>query len=354
MIDTMTKYQAEHLLGLTGTYTHAQFNKAYRKQVKLNHPDLGGDPDKMVQINNAKSYIEGLFNKTKAKTITCDVHEYTSTYDTTAYEDVYDTEYTPGWSAAYENSRKTSEERINEAAKRAARNQAYDVINDQVKTSYGWVSAHDNPDWVYNVGVPFEYAQTDNQFVWEKLNAEAEEYARKYYAEKEAAEKAATGNMPETDPMEYFKPESTVTNTNEALRGLFDWMAGRQYIRNVDNAPGWWSVLNWICGKFCWRIAFLLVCMIKAWGIAVASADPNVIMPASDSFTLIGLFFLCAAELPGLITNPIRWAMRKVLNNALNNWASSKGMVVDWDNGTIGVAADAGAGAGAGGNADVA
>lgn len=66
MTSKMTKYVAEKVLGLTGTYTYKDFQKAYRTAVKTNHPDAGGNTDAMVEINAAKDYLEDFFEDKNA------------------------------------------------------------------------------------------------------------------------------------------------------------------------------------------------------------------------------------------------------------------------------------------------
>lgn len=71
MANDMTKYKAEQLLGLTGSYDFKAYTKAYRAAVKENHPDMGGSEDKMIEINAAKEYLATYFEDDKDAVITC-------------------------------------------------------------------------------------------------------------------------------------------------------------------------------------------------------------------------------------------------------------------------------------------
>lgn len=57
----MTKYKAEQLLGLDQVYSVNDLNANYRQAVRDNHPDAGGDAEKMVEINAAKDYLSSFF-----------------------------------------------------------------------------------------------------------------------------------------------------------------------------------------------------------------------------------------------------------------------------------------------------
>ena len=54
----MSREEAKHILGLTKTSpTVREIQQAYRKKAKENHPDKGGNPETMKQINNAKDTL---------------------------------------------------------------------------------------------------------------------------------------------------------------------------------------------------------------------------------------------------------------------------------------------------------
>lgn len=67
--DTMTKYRAERILGLDQTYSVNDLNAAYREAVRINHPDSGGDTDKMIELNAAKEYLDGFFEADRKRRI---------------------------------------------------------------------------------------------------------------------------------------------------------------------------------------------------------------------------------------------------------------------------------------------
>lgn len=75
MADTMTKYKAEQVLGLSGSYDFKVYTKAYRAAVKKNHPDMGGSPEKMIEVNAAKEYLATYFEDDKSAVITCSVSD---------------------------------------------------------------------------------------------------------------------------------------------------------------------------------------------------------------------------------------------------------------------------------------
>ena len=53
----MDKYTAAKLLNVNIDGSPEDFKKAYRKQALINHPDKGGDPEKIVKINAAWSIL---------------------------------------------------------------------------------------------------------------------------------------------------------------------------------------------------------------------------------------------------------------------------------------------------------
>lgn len=59
----MSKTEAEIVLGLSevSSYSYKEFNDAYRRAVKIHHPDAGGSNASMVRVNTAKKTIGALF-----------------------------------------------------------------------------------------------------------------------------------------------------------------------------------------------------------------------------------------------------------------------------------------------------
>lgn len=70
MASKMTKRQAETILALPEAYTYQDVQTAYRAKVKSTHPDVGGNPADMVEVNRAKSLIDKLFATDKTKIVT--------------------------------------------------------------------------------------------------------------------------------------------------------------------------------------------------------------------------------------------------------------------------------------------
>lgn len=71
----MTKYEAEQLLGLSGSYMLKDIQKARAEMSKLHHPDQGGDQELMKKINIASSELTKLFKDNRGGTVTCSVDE---------------------------------------------------------------------------------------------------------------------------------------------------------------------------------------------------------------------------------------------------------------------------------------
>lgn len=60
--------EAENILELKRPYTQDDLSKAYRAAVRVNHPDAGGDPNKMVKVNAAKEVVEKYLNGSYSET----------------------------------------------------------------------------------------------------------------------------------------------------------------------------------------------------------------------------------------------------------------------------------------------
>ena len=58
-----TYEEAAQLLGVPPHASKSEIDKAYLEQVRKNHPDRGGDPDKMVEFNVARDILEGKRNE---------------------------------------------------------------------------------------------------------------------------------------------------------------------------------------------------------------------------------------------------------------------------------------------------
>ena len=86
MAKVMTKYQAEQILGLSGTYTFEELNKAYRTKVTECHPDVGGSQDEMINVNLAKNYLSTYFDGDKSAKVTCSTTDTAGPNSTTTDE----------------------------------------------------------------------------------------------------------------------------------------------------------------------------------------------------------------------------------------------------------------------------
>jgi curved DNA-binding protein CbpA len=57
--EQMTPKEAEAILGLSSGYDANEVQKAYKYQARINHPDRGGDPEKMKLVNQAYAVLKG-------------------------------------------------------------------------------------------------------------------------------------------------------------------------------------------------------------------------------------------------------------------------------------------------------
>jgi hypothetical protein len=54
----MTELDARFILGLDGSFSSEDLKRAYRKTAGENHPDRGGDPERMRLVNEAYSVLK--------------------------------------------------------------------------------------------------------------------------------------------------------------------------------------------------------------------------------------------------------------------------------------------------------
>ena len=77
---SMSKYEAEHVLGLTGSYTRADVRKAQGKLSKAFHPDVAERhgmtkeqaQERMLAVNNAFKVLMTLFADDPKRVVACD------------------------------------------------------------------------------------------------------------------------------------------------------------------------------------------------------------------------------------------------------------------------------------------
>lgn len=347
MAETMTKYKAEKVLELSGSYTFKDLTSAYRKAVKANHPDMGGSEEKMIEVNAAKSYLDGFFSDDKNATVTCsstDTSSRTSGAAATASAwtasngsdsssdwDADFADFVNSWAdthaANHANSAHKDTASSTESARKdgkscraKCREDAFDAKTVSVKTKFGWVSCEDHPEWIGVVGVPYKYSDAEDQNQWEQMNKEAEEAARA-----QATDAANTSSNDYAYQAAYAATAAAVNvAANKAEHGFFS-----SYKRNdIKGAPKWWTAANWMASKFQWRISFWLVMLLIT---LVIVDNASLSMTAAEALTVTGCAFASVLNIFGLFTSPVRRAVRKIADSKLVTWAAARGMRVDWE-----------------------
>lgn len=124
----MARYDAERILGLSSDYTQEDLKTAYRAAVMKNHPDLGGNAERMVQINIAKSLIDSMFSEDSNRVMhPVDASE--------AYGDEY-------WAPVYSDS---TEEPSQPASSPASESTSQDPASDSGEAAAAPSSSSDDP-----------------------------------------------------------------------------------------------------------------------------------------------------------------------------------------------------------------
>lgn len=270
MSTTMTKYKAEQLLGLEGTYDYKAFSKAYRSAVKVNHPDMGGDADKMIEINAAKKYLECFFDDKNA-TVTCSTSEFG--VDNKAADDAY----------------------------RTAQDVA-DIFNDMYE------------DDGYEKDVPFY---------------EGSDYAKKPQNEQTSSE-ANPANTTSNEgagskPFSMEVDDSWNSNSKGGFEVIADAVTGKSCKQpDIIEAPAWYNILNKVVNHFPSRILFWVIAGI--WANTLLMGSPS----GDDYVTLTILALLTLVNVIFPILAPVRGIFRCAINAALRGWASAKGVSFDW------------------------
>lgn len=158
----ISKEEAERVLGLTGSYTAKDLNRAYRKVISTAHPDAGGDQEYAVRVNAAKETLTSLFREDKDAVIECGPG---FDYEEDEYYDYYESEPEP--------QEQPKSDPWGERKDKWEKRGFYRSDTNEVKCSKGWVAVGENWVWIGNVGVPHE--QAEERGLWEMLNKEAEE-----------------------------------------------------------------------------------------------------------------------------------------------------------------------------------
>lgn len=383
---TLTKYQAEKLLGISGSYTYKELQKAYRHAVKENHPDVGGSAEKMIKVNAAHELLEKFFVGDKQKTVFCDDKDYASVEEEVAsnyasaspdaaeyyreragYENTAK-RHNPNAYTYNKTGRAAGDTSFAEAC-RAAREAAYDPKTDSVKTKYGWVPVGGNTGWIGNVGVEFKYSTGNSEVAWKKMNDAAEARARQYAGYEEPASKNDSTNENEEatwyDYVEAFASAVAGSYKNEAtgyaaqdaymgastpndaayraayaatnaavgamdgdgIKACSDRFFGGKYRRpDMDGAPEWWNKKNFMASWFPWRLVSWFIFGL----IGISAAFVTNVTTAEFMFYSIVLI-AAFLQVFGLVTNPIRRIIRKRADENLEAWAFENGKFIDWE-----------------------
>lgn len=140
----MTRYEAETLLELSGSYSYRRYQKAYRISVKQNHPDMGGDAATMVKINQAKDTIEYYFGDDRSQVFTCATSQNESAQEQADAEDAYWKEQEQEEAARErkreqeEEARRRQENKAREERKKAAWQEAVEFAREHgIKFGFG-------------------------------------------------------------------------------------------------------------------------------------------------------------------------------------------------------------------------
>ena len=75
-----TRDEAAKLIGVDPYASRAEIEKAYHQEVLKSHPDRGGDPDRMVELNVARDILEGKRNEKWKSVSPSDESEPSTTY----------------------------------------------------------------------------------------------------------------------------------------------------------------------------------------------------------------------------------------------------------------------------------
>lgn len=279
---TMTKYEAEKLLGLKKAYVYSDVTKQYRKMVKKYHPDAGGSEDDMIKINEAKTYMDKMFAGNKNAVFNADVSDT-------------------------DNVKNEQTEKADaDSEPKATEDYAYDD-EEYTYTYRPYVNEYENMHNKYHT-----YAQ-------ENAHRAVEELHKKYgYTEpveerkyEEAWWEKAYGSAGLTE--EDFKRSSMyffVSNEDE-------------YKKEVEGpTPVWFKIVNWFINHFPYRAVlgiFAFVYNVAYLGAGYYTTASVGVWLAIVTVGLTNLF-------TGWLTNPLRKAMRYAADNKLNKWKKNKGI----------------------------
>lgn len=178
----LTRFEAESLLELTGSYSYKDFQKAYRAAVKVNHPDMGGDAATMVRVNQAKETIEYYFGDDKSQVLICATSQEESAAEQAAAENSYQETSTSEETEQPPEPHSPLWERYQaqQAPNYEARQKMYWTKHTEpgcfINTPYGYAQMPTTSgfdDWEGTINVPFAFSDTDSYEYWRKRNLEA-------------------------------------------------------------------------------------------------------------------------------------------------------------------------------------
>lgn len=304
----MGKYEAEQLLGLSGTYTKRELSAAYRAKVKEYHPDMvknrGGDiksaEETMIRINDANKTLKELLY----------------------FEDKIECSSAPEFRATPTSNVRRNVRQDYSAGSTAQRSYTYQKHNQGVPDStMGYNpdgSWNMNPPWRYETGEEWEnydpeygndgpYGGWGMNHPWGKAyfqGCQKEAFAnakQRQWAEaarehdRKMAEERERG--PELDPLERFRYQEGPMPDD--LKASYE---------KVEHFP--------------FRIIFFLICFIYFhvyFGLQYAG---DMHLASFEFFVLAVLAFILGTVniFTGLLTNPIKRAWLKRLDRKLYRW----------------------------------
>lgn len=325
MADVMTKYKAEQVLGLAGTYDIKSLSRAYRKAVKENHPDMGGSEEKMIEVNAAKEYLDTYFDTDESATVTCSTHETYEAKATTSSGYSHGGYDSQSYGYAHESSYAEAED---------SSDQWSDAFNDFVNS---WTQTHAKPGDAYSAatGAAAGASATGSAASDAAANGTAgsDGYAPPDPADKVAGQSAAEAvGYSSIDDFERKVAAAAAAVVVEAAASYVannDGAAARarQKRGDVEGAPTWWKVANWFASKFQWRLVFWLIMFVICMTIVM---DDALLSTPEGALTICACLFASFLNIFGIITTPIKKAIRSHADDTLMKWARKRGKRVDW------------------------
>lgn len=317
MSSTLSKYQAEKKLGLSGSYTYKELQAAYREAIKKNHPDIGGDPDEMTAINSAHDMLSRFFSGDKSKTVKCDDKDYSIGFNAT------NGAYSSSSPASYSTSAKVENTVVATPPPPPPSGTPVEGVPHpsdmpQNKTNWG-----DIIDRIFEAG--------DNAPVKKKMPDPSDyqygtETSYRYHEMPEAEYESMAGAAMTVEAI------NIAIENKDSIKGFFSRVTGSCNRRpDIKGAPKWWKKKNKLASTFPWRTIIWVICFIIALYFAFSSVSVNAV----STFVLFGTIIVTFLNIFGVFTNPIRARIRKKADAKLVEWASERGLIVDFDEGVF-------------------